>query len=143
VEGRGGSVHLLIPLNRDVELLVADPAFAVRRRGECCTNLRITMGLNRSGIVGFRLSVRDVPNDFRRRSGPGFAQRVAAGAERLDAVVIGQAAARRRDSVPRGQDGMIRSCQPKLPGQTRPVSIVQNFGYLQISNYGLPANIQR
>jgi hypothetical protein len=42
---------------------------------------------------GFRLSVRDVPDDFRGPAMPGFARRVAGASEFLDAVLIGRAAA--------------------------------------------------
>jgi hypothetical protein len=80
-------------LNRDVELLVADPAFASTPTGRVLHELADKYGFELKWHCGFRLSVHDVPDDFRGPAMPRFAQRVAGATEILDAVRIGQAAA--------------------------------------------------
>ena len=91
--GVEAQVHGPIVLNRDVELLVADPAFAGTPTGRVLHGLADKYGFELKWHCGFRLSVRDVPDDFRGPVMPRFAQRVAGAKEILDAVVIGEAAA--------------------------------------------------
>jgi hypothetical protein len=91
--GVEAQVHGPIVLSRDVELLVADPAFAGTPMGRVLHDITDKNGFELKWHCGFRLPVRDVPDDFRGPLMPRFAQRVAGAAEILDAVVIGQAAA--------------------------------------------------
>jgi hypothetical protein len=91
--GVEAQVHGVVVLNRDVELLVADPAFAGTSTGGVLYELADRYGFELKWHCGFRLSVRDVPHDFRGPTMPRFAWHVAGATEMLDAVVIGQAAA--------------------------------------------------
>lgn len=91
--GVEAQVHGPIVLNRDVELLVADPAFAGTPTGQVLREIADQYGFELKWHCGFRLSVRDVPDDFRGPAMPAFARRVAGATEILDAAVIGQAAA--------------------------------------------------
>ncbi|WP_321475309.1 DUF3626 domain-containing protein [uncultured Paludibaculum sp.] len=91
--GVEAQVHGPIVLNRDVELLVADPAFAASPTGQVLQALAQKYGFELMWHCGFRLPVVDVPDDFRGPAMPKFAQRVAGAADVLDAAVIGQAAA--------------------------------------------------
>jgi hypothetical protein len=91
--GVEAQVHGPIELKRDVELLVADPAFAGTPTGHVLHELADRYGFELKWHCGFRLSVGDVPDDFRGPAMPGFAQRVAGRTEILDAAVIGRAAA--------------------------------------------------
>ena len=91
--GVEAQVHGPIALSRDVELLVADPAFAGTSLGQVLHELADRYGFELKWHCGFRLSVRDVPDGFRGPAMPAFAQRVAGATEILDAAVIGQAAA--------------------------------------------------
>jgi hypothetical protein len=86
-------VHGPVILNRDVETLVADPAFAGTRVGQTLDELADKYGFDLQWHCGFRLSVRDVPDDFRGPAMPRFAQRIAGAGEILDVAVIGRAAA--------------------------------------------------
>jgi hypothetical protein len=85
-------VHGPIELSRDVELLVVDPAFDETQTGaqlrELCRRHEIPLRWH----VGFRLSVPEVPNDFRGPAMPRLARRIA-GDGMLDAAVIGAAEA--------------------------------------------------
>jgi hypothetical protein len=96
--GIEAQVHGPVILNRDVETLVADPAFAGTRVGQTLHELAEKYGFELQWHGGFRLSVGDVPDDFRGPAMPGFAQRVALESAlgvggTLDAAVIGRAAA--------------------------------------------------
>ncbi len=91
--GVEAQVHGPVILNQDVELLVADPAFAGTPIGRMLNELADRYGFELRWHCGFRLSVRDVPDDFRGPAMPTFAQRVAGASGVLDAVPIGQAAA--------------------------------------------------
>ena len=91
--GVEAQVHGPVVLSRDVELLVADPAFAGTSTGRMLNELADKYGFELQWHGGFRLSVREVPDDFRGPAMPRFAQRVAGASEVLDAVRIGQAAA--------------------------------------------------
>ncbi len=66
-----------IVLSRDVELLVADPAFAATSTGQVLRQLADRYGFELKWHGGFRLPVCDVPDDFRGPAMPAFAQRVA------------------------------------------------------------------
>jgi hypothetical protein len=86
-------VHGPIDLDRDVELLVADPAFAPTVTGDVFRQLATTYDIPLRWHGGFCLAVRDVPADFRGPAMPPFAQRIAGADGTLDAAVIGRAAA--------------------------------------------------
>jgi len=73
--------------------LVADPAFEGTSTGRMLNELADKYGFELRWHCGFRLSVCDVPDDFRGRAMPRCAQRVAGASGVLDAVLIGQAAA--------------------------------------------------
>lgn len=99
--GVEAQVHGPIVLDRDVEILVADPAFANTPTGRVLSELADKYGFKLQWHCGFRLSVGDVPNDFRGPAMPRFARRIAGATDILDAVVIGQAAASlHRDPAP-------------------------------------------
>jgi hypothetical protein len=91
--GIEAQVHGPVILNRDVETLVADPAFAGTRVGQTLNELAAKYGVELQWHGGFRLSVRDVPDDFRGPVMPRLAQRIAGMGGILDAAVIGRAAA--------------------------------------------------
>jgi len=91
--GIEAQVHGDIRLDSDVEALVADPAFAATAVGGTLTELAETYGFALLWHCGFRLAVRDVPDDFRGPAMPQLAQRIAGMDGTLDAAVIGRAAA--------------------------------------------------
>jgi hypothetical protein len=91
--GVEAQVHGPIRLDRDVETLVADPAFAHTRVGQTLIELADKYGLDLHWHCGFRLAVRDVPDDFRGPAMPRIAERIAGRDGTLDAAVIGSAAA--------------------------------------------------
>ncbi len=86
-------VHGPIDLLQDVELLVADPAFAVTATGTLLRDLALKYGIPLKWHPGFRLSVNEVPDDFRGPLMPHLAARIAGKEGTLDAAVIGSAAA--------------------------------------------------
>lgn len=86
-------VHGSVTLQRDVERLVVDPAFTATPIGTTLSELAETYGFALQWHRGFRLSVRDVPDDFRGPAMPKLAQRIAGRDGTLDAAVIGRAAA--------------------------------------------------
>jgi hypothetical protein len=90
--GIEAQVHGPVILNRDVERLVADAAFAGTRVGQTLNEIAGKYGFELQWHCGFRLSVRDVPDDFRGPAMPRFAQRVVGVDGILDAAVIGRAA---------------------------------------------------
>jgi hypothetical protein len=95
--GIEAQVHGPVDLERDVERLVVDPAFAGTHTGACLEELCRRYTIHLDWHVGCRLATRDVPDTFR---GPAIAQlaRQIAGDGFLDAAVIGaaQASLRRR-----------------------------------------------
>jgi len=91
--GVEAQVHGPVLLNRDVELLVADPAFAGTHVGQVLERIADQFGLPLRWHGGFRLSVQDVPDDFRGPAMPPLARRIAGTEGMLDAAVIGRAAA--------------------------------------------------
>jgi hypothetical protein len=74
-------------------MLVADPAFAQTRVGQTLIELADKYGLELHWHCGFRLAVREVPDDFRGPAMPRIAERIAGRDGVLDAAVIGRAAA--------------------------------------------------
>lgn len=86
-------LHGPIDLHRDVELLVVDPSFAVSATGAVLRELAQRFDIPLCWHCGFRLAVRDVPDDFRGPAMPRLARRIAGTDGTLDAAVIGRAAA--------------------------------------------------
>ncbi|MGE0703706.1 MAG: DUF3626 domain-containing protein [Vicinamibacterales bacterium] len=86
-------VHGPIDLHSDVELLVADPAFAATPTGTILRELASRYEIPLQWHCGFRLHVREVPDDFREPEMPRLAQRIAGSDGTLDAAVIGIAEA--------------------------------------------------
>ena len=90
-------VHGPVDLHQDVELLVADPAFAETAVGTILSELALKYAIPLRWHSGFRLPVRKVPDDFRGPAMPRLAQRIAGTDGMVDAVVIGQAEASLRN----------------------------------------------
>jgi hypothetical protein len=88
--GVEAQVYGPVDLQRDVDLLVVDPAFAGTETGECLKALSGKYAIPLRWHCGFRLPVREVPHDFRGPAMPGLARRIA-GEGTLDAAVIGAA----------------------------------------------------
>ena len=86
-------VHGAVDLHRDVELLVADPAFATTSTGALLRELATRYEFPLRWHCGFRLAVRDVPSDCRGPAMPGLAERIAGRDGTLDAALIGFAEA--------------------------------------------------
>ena len=86
-------VHGPIDLHRDVELLVADPAFAATATGTTLEELAKRHAIRLRWHGGFRLHVENVPNDFRGPAMARLAERIADRNGMLDAAVIGTAEA--------------------------------------------------
>ena len=91
--GVEAQVHGPVLLGRDVETLVADPAYQGTRVGQTLSELAERYGVELQWHGGFRLRVRDVPDDFRGPAIPRLAERIAGKEGMLDAEVIGRAAA--------------------------------------------------
>jgi hypothetical protein len=91
--GIEAQVHGPIELDRDVERLVADPAFADTLVGETLRELAAKYGFPLQWHRGFRLPVREVPKDFRGPAVPLLAARIDCPDGILDAAAIGRAAA--------------------------------------------------
>lgn len=91
--GVEAQIHGPVILDRDVETLVADPAFAHTSLGQSLVELADKYGFDLQWHCGFRLAVRDVPDDFRGPAMPRIAERIAGRDGTLDAAVIGKAAA--------------------------------------------------
>jgi hypothetical protein len=88
--GIEAQVHGPIDLKRDVESLVADPAFAETETGDCLRELALKYDFPLEWHQGFRLAVRDVPEEFRGPAIPRLARRLM-GDGVIDAAVIGAA----------------------------------------------------
>jgi len=84
-------VHGPIELHRHVELLVADPAFASTATGTILRELALKYDIPMQWHCGFRLPVREVPDNFRGPEMPRLAQRIAGRDGSVDAAVIGTA----------------------------------------------------
>jgi hypothetical protein len=91
--GVEAQIHGPVLLARDVEMLVADPAFAHTRVGQSLVELAEKYRFDFEWHCGFQLDVRDVPDDFRGPAIPKFAERIAGRDGTIDAAVIGRAAA--------------------------------------------------
>jgi len=91
--GIEAQVHGYIRLDRDVETVVADPAFEATPVGRTLRELAEKCGFALQWHCGFQLPVRDVPDDFRDPPMPRLAQRIAGMDGILDAAAIGRAAA--------------------------------------------------
>ena len=78
-------VHGPVDLHRDVELLVADPAFATTATGTTLRELAVKYEIPLRWHCGFRLPVGEVPDDFRGPAMPRLAQRIAGSDGTLDA----------------------------------------------------------
>jgi hypothetical protein len=86
-------VHGPLDLQEDVELLVADPAFAPTATGEMLRELASRYGLPLRWHCGFQLAVGEVSDDFRGPAMPRLARRIAGKDGMIDAAVIGTAEA--------------------------------------------------
>ena len=86
-------VHGPVDLRRDVELLVADPAFAATPTGRILRELAESYAIPLRWHCGFQLPVRQVPDDFRGPTMPRLARRIAGDDGTVDAAAIGVAAA--------------------------------------------------
>jgi hypothetical protein len=86
-------VHGPVDLQEDIELLVADPAFAPTTTGETLRELALRYGFPLRWHCGFRLAVGEVPDDFRGPEMPRLAHRIAGENGLIDAAVIGTAEA--------------------------------------------------
>ncbi len=84
-------VHGPVTLSEDVELLVADPAFASTALGVALRQVGSRYGFPVQWHRGFRMRVEDVPVDFRGPIMRPLAERVADGDGMLDAAAIGAA----------------------------------------------------
>jgi hypothetical protein len=86
-------VHGPIDLHNDVELLVADPAFARTSTGEILRQMAARYEFPLHWHSGFRLSVGQIPPDFRGPAMPPLARRIAGEKGIIDAAAIGAAEA--------------------------------------------------
>jgi hypothetical protein len=86
-------VHGPVDLEEDVELLVADPAFARTTTGKTLRELARRYRFPLRWHCGFRLAAGEVPDDFRGPAMPRLARRIADGNGMIDAAVIGTAEA--------------------------------------------------
>jgi hypothetical protein len=90
-------VHGPVDMHQDVELLVADPAFAETAIGTILRELALKYGIPLRWHSGFRLPVHKVPDDFRGPAMPRLAQRIAGKNGTVDAAAIGKAEASLRN----------------------------------------------
>ncbi|MCB9558306.1 MAG: DUF3626 domain-containing protein [Deltaproteobacteria bacterium] len=84
--------EVALALARDVEMLVADPAFQGTAVGATLETLARRYRIALTWHAGFSLEVAAVPTDFRGDRMPALAARVAGDRRRFDAHAIGQAA---------------------------------------------------
>jgi hypothetical protein len=97
-------VHGPIDLDRDIELLVVEPAFAATTTGAILRELALRYDFPLQWHCGFWLPVRDVPDDFRGPEMPRLAERIAGFDGVLDAAVIGRAEASLHQQPDRWRD---------------------------------------
>jgi Protein of unknown function (DUF3626) len=83
-------VHGPLELKQDVELLVADPAFAETAIGNILGEVASRYGIPLRWHAGFQLHVDKVPDDFRGPAMPRLAQRIAGKDGTIDAAAIGK-----------------------------------------------------
>lgn len=85
-------VHGELRLDRDVEIVVVDPAFRGTQTGAALEAIGERYQIQCCWHAGFALAAAEVPTDFRGPAMPSLAARIA-GAGRVDAAAIGRAAA--------------------------------------------------
>lgn len=94
-------IHGVIDLSSDVEALVADPSYRDTPIGHLLHELCERYDLTLSWHPGFCLAVQDVPDDFRGPAMPPLAKRIdqrfGGSLGKLDAAIIGKAAAQLHD----------------------------------------------
>jgi Protein of unknown function (DUF3626) len=88
--GIEAQVHGPIELERDVERLVVDPAFAGTRTGDYLNDLARKYAIPLDWHGGFCLAAGDVPAEFRGPAIPKLARRIV-GDGMVDAAVVGAA----------------------------------------------------
>ena len=88
--GIEAQVHGPIDMARDVERLVADPAFGGTPTGDCLEQLCRKHSIRLEWHGGFRLAARDVPDEFRGPAVARLARRIG-GDGMVDAAAIGAA----------------------------------------------------
>ena len=88
--GIEAQVHGPVEVAHDVERVVVDPSFIGTKTGECLERLCLNHALPLDWHIGFRLAVKDVPDDFRGPLMPRLARHIAR-AGGLDAACIGDA----------------------------------------------------
>lgn len=85
-------VHDIVDLRRDVELLVADPAFMGTPIGAVLVDIGARYGFPVRWHCGFQMRAADVPGDFRGPAMPALARRIAREGM-IDAEIVGAAVA--------------------------------------------------
>jgi hypothetical protein len=126
-------VHGPIDLHCDVEMLVADPAFAATTTGAVLRELARYYQIPLRWHCGFWLPVRNVPDDFRGPEMSRLAQRIAGTNGTIDAAVIGSAAASLYEKPETWRDWGI--CEEALQH-------LKQLWHVLVY-YGLPANHAR
>lgn len=86
-------VHGEVRMDRDVELLVADPSFRGTPAGDLLAATARRHRVPLAWHLGFHLRFHEVPGDFRGPAMPGLAREVAGPTGRVDAAAVGVAAA--------------------------------------------------
>ncbi len=84
-------VHGDVLLERDIDILVADPSFKATKIGETLENLCKYYHIALKWHAGFALPLEDVPSDFRGPTMPSLARRLTQG-HYIDTSIIGAAA---------------------------------------------------
>ncbi|MDX8344970.1 DUF3626 domain-containing protein [Rossellomorea sp. YZS02] len=84
-------IHGPISLEKDVEVLVADPSFKDTTVGKTMEQMCSKYSIELQWHMGFSLNVDDVPSDFRGASMPSLARRISQ-KNKIDAHTIGLAA---------------------------------------------------
>lgn len=85
-------VHDIVDLRRDVEVLVADPAFRHTPTGAVLVEIGARYGFPVLWHCGFQMRVDDVPDNFRGPAMPTLARRIARNGM-IDAEILGAAVA--------------------------------------------------
>lgn len=88
-------IHMRLQLDRDVELLVADPSFRETKTGQQLATLSETIGAPIEWHKGSVLSFESIPSDFRETTTPLLGARITrefSSDGLLSAAVLGQAA---------------------------------------------------